>query len=188
MGCSDADGTSRSGAPERLPGVGLKPFEKIVAEHGPVVLRVCRALLGPVDADDAWSETFLAALRAYPDLAPTANVEAWLVTIAHRKAVDVHRARRRTPVPTDELPEHASARDVPGTWNHELWDALAELPFTQRAAVVHHHLAGLPYAEVAAILGNSTAAARRAAADGIARLRRTYPADTESFAQEGAVR
>jgi len=188
MDCSDADRTSRSGDPERLPGVGLKPFENIVTEHGPVVLRVCRALLGPVDADDAWSETFLAALRAYPDLAPGANVEAWLVTIAHRKAVDVHRVRQRTPVPTEDLPDRASARDLPGAWNHELWDALADLPFTQRAAVVYHHLAGLPYAEVAAILGNSTDAARRAAADGIARLRRTYPAATEPFAQEGAVR
>ncbi|WP_420910906.1 RNA polymerase sigma factor [Rhodococcus sp. OK519] len=188
MDSSDADRTSRSGSPERLPGVGLKPFENIVTEHGPVVLRVCRALLGPVDADDAWSETFLAALRAYPDLAPAANVEAWLVTIAHRKAVDVYRVRQRTPVPTDDLPDRASARDLPGAWNHELWDALADLPFTQRAAVVYHHLAGLPYAEVAAILGNSTDAARRAGADGIARLRRTYPADTAPFAQEGAVR
>nr|WP_305093049.1 sigma-70 family RNA polymerase sigma factor [Prescottella sp. R16] len=157
--------------------MGPIPFEKIVTEHGPVVLRVCRALLGPTsaDADDAWSETFLAALRAYPDLPPGANVEAWLVTIAHRKAVDIHRVRARTPIPTDELPERPTVRDVPGTWNHELWDALADLPFTQRAAVVHHHLAGLPYAQVAEILGNSTDAARRAAADGIARLRRTYP-------------
>ena len=46
-----------------------RPFEEIVAEHGPTVLRVCRAVLARPDADDAWSETFLAALRAYPDLA-----------------------------------------------------------------------------------------------------------------------
>ncbi|RVW01911.1 sigma-70 family RNA polymerase sigma factor [Rhodococcus xishaensis] len=190
MGCSESGTprTSRSGAPERLPRVGLKPFEKIVTEHGPVVLRVCRALLGPVDSEDAWSETFLAALRGYPDLDPGANVEAWLVTIAHRKAVDVHRVRQRTAIPTDDVPEQESRRDLPGEWNHELWDALAELPFTQRAAVVYHHLAGLPYAEIARILGNSTDAARRAAADGIARLRRTYPPRSESLAQEGAVR
>ncbi|RDI11303.1 RNA polymerase sigma factor (sigma-70 family) [Rhodococcus sp. AG1013] len=190
MGCSDGGGTSRSGAPERLQGVGLKPFEQIVTEHGPVVLRVCRALLGPLEAEDAWSETFLAALRAYPDLPPGANVEAWLVTIAHRKAVDVHRTRQRVPIPTDEVPDRATARGLPGLWNHELWDALADLPFTQRAAVVYHHLAGLPYAEVAGILGNSTDAARRAASDGIARLRRTYPAaaDPEPLAQEGAAR
>ena len=76
-----------------------RPFEEIVAEHGPTVLRVCRALLARPDADDAWSETFLAALRAYPDLADNANIEAWLVTIAHRKAIDVLRAESRRAVP-----------------------------------------------------------------------------------------
>jgi DNA-directed RNA polymerase specialized sigma24 family protein len=40
--------------------------------------------------------------------------------------------------------------------------------------VIHHYLAGLPYAEVGAALGISTDAARRNAADGIAALRRTY--------------
>jgi len=44
--------------------VSPPPFEELVAEHGPTVLRVCRAVLGPADAEDAWSETFLAALDA----------------------------------------------------------------------------------------------------------------------------
>ena len=44
-------------------------FDAAVQRHGPTVLRVCRAVLGPgADADDAWSETFLSALRAWPDL------------------------------------------------------------------------------------------------------------------------
>ena len=51
-----------------------RPFEQIVDQHGPTVLRVCRALLARSDADDAWSETFLAALRAYPALPADANV------------------------------------------------------------------------------------------------------------------
>ena len=85
------------------------PFEAIVSQHGPMVLRVCRAVLGWADADDAWSETFLAALRAYPDLPADANVEAWLVTIAHRKAIDVTRATARRAVPVADLPEHPAA-------------------------------------------------------------------------------
>src|SRR5512132_4493205 len=87
-----------------------QPFEAIVAAYGPTVLRVCRAILGPTAADDAWSETFLAAMRAYPDLRPGSNVEAWLVTIAHRKAIDQTRARARRPLPVDPLPE----RPAPG--------------------------------------------------------------------------
>ena len=73
----------------------VRPFEEVVAEHGATVLRVCRAVVGPSDAEDAWSETFLSALRAYPKLPDDANVEAWLVTIAHRRALDVGRARSR---------------------------------------------------------------------------------------------
>ena len=76
------------------------PFETVVARHGPTVLRVCRAVLGPVDADDAWSEAFLAAMKAYPDLPADANVEAWLVTIAHRKAIDVTRVAARRAIPS----------------------------------------------------------------------------------------
>ena len=74
MSSSDALG-SQFGDRERLPVVTLKPFEDVVTEYGAVVLRFCRAVVGPVDAEDAWSETFIAAMRAYPDLNPDANIE-----------------------------------------------------------------------------------------------------------------
>src|SRR5690348_11428989 len=147
------------------------PFESIVAEHADTVLRVVRVLLGPHDADDAWSETFLSAMRAYPELPDTANVEAWLVTIAHRKAIDVLRTKSRRPVPTEELPEAPTALGVPGSTEPDLWQHVRKLPDKQRQAVAYHYVAGLPYAEIAAIVGGSTDAARRAAADGIKALR-----------------
>ena len=140
-----------------------------------MVLRVCRAVLGWADADDAWSETFIAAMRAYPDLPETANVEAWLVTIAHRKAIDVLRARKRHPVPVQELPEEPASTGVPGAEDGDLWQAVRTLPDKQRQAVAYHYVAGLPYAEIAAIVGGTTDAARRAAADGIRNLRKNYP-------------
>lgn len=152
----------------------MEPFERIVERHGATVLRVVRAVLGPVDAEDAWSETFLAALRAYPDLDETANVEAWLVTIAHRKAIDVTRARARAAVPAAELPERPSGTGRPEDWDGDLWRALASLPDKQRAAVAYHYLAGLPYKEIAELTGGSTDAARRAAADGMRTLRARY--------------
>jgi len=150
------------------------PFEKVVEEHGGTVLRVCRVLLANHDADDAWSETFLAAIRAYPGLPEIANVEAWLVTIAHRKAIDVLRARRRHPVPVGEVPEQPTGHGVPGTDDSGLWQAVRQLPDKQRQAVAYHYVADLPYAEVAQILGGTTEAARRAAADGIRNLRTSY--------------
>jgi RNA polymerase sigma factor (sigma-70 family) len=139
-----------------------------------MVLRVCRAVLGPTGADDAWSETFLSAMRAYPELPPGSNVEAWLVTIARRKAIDQLRAQSRRAIPTGDLPETPSTDGLPGSWEYDLWTALKALPVKQRETVAYHYLAGLPYAEVAAIVGGSPEAARRAAADGIAALRKTY--------------
>ena len=150
-----------------------RPFEEIVTEHGTTVLRLCRAVLARSDAEDAWSETFLAALRAYPDLPDSANVEAWLVTIAHHKAIDALRAqsRRATPVAEIETSSAVGAWEPP---DDGLWEALRALPTRQRQAVAYHHVAGLPYAEVAAIIGGSTDTVRRAAHDGIRALRGRY--------------
>ncbi|MEU0955495.1 sigma-70 family RNA polymerase sigma factor [Streptomyces niveus] len=150
-----------------------KPFERVVEEHADTVLRVCRAVVGVHDADDAWSETFLAAMRAYPDLPDDANVEAWLVTIAHRKAIDLTRAGQRHAVPVADLPERPSTVGLPGGTDHDLWRAVRALPGKQRQAVAYHHFAGLPYREVAEIVGGTPEAARRAASDGIKALRTT---------------
>ena len=150
------------------------PFEAVVVHHGATVLRVVRAVVGHADADDAWSDTFLAALQAYPRLPTDANIEAWLVTIAHRKAIDITRSASRRAVPVADPPD-SPARERSDSHDLDLDAALGALPPKQRQAVAYHYLAGLPYSEIAAILDSTVAAARRAAADGIATLRRTYP-------------
>lgn len=151
-----------------------KPFENSVTEHGATVLRVCRALLGPgADADDAWQDTFLAALRAWPTLDEDANVQAWLVRIAQRKCIDLMRTRQRQATPVAELPE-GSTGSSPQDGAPDLWLAVAELPERQRLAVAGHYLAGLPHAETAELVGGTAAAVRRACADGVATLRTTY--------------
>ena len=156
-------------------------FEHVVREHGVTVLRMTRSMLPAVDADDAWSETFLAALRNYPALPTDANVEAWLVTIARRKAIDILRADGRHAAPMAELPEQLSSIGIPGTEDLDLARALTTLPTKQRRAVTLHYLAGLPHQQVAAELGGTPDAARRAAADGIAALRRAYAPGTHIF-------
>lgn len=159
-----------------------QPFEHTVAAHGPTVLRVVRAVLGPgPDADDAWSETFLAALRAWPDLANDTNVQAWLVRVAHRKAIDVTRAAARRAVPTGILPDHPATTGLPETAEPDLWSAVAALPDRQRLSVAYHYLGGLRHTETAELIGGTPESVRRAAADGIRTLRRTY-------APEGAPR
>ncbi|WP_029137419.1 RNA polymerase sigma factor [Nakamurella lactea] len=151
------------------------PFETVVDQHGSTVLRVCRAVLGPgPDADDAWSEVFLAALRSYPELPAATNMQAWLVTVAHRKAIDIIRSRQRRATPIEAVPDTESTIGLPDRVDEqEIWQAVAALPDRQRMAVAYHYLGGLPYAGVAEELGGSTDAARRAAADGIKKLRTT---------------
>jgi RNA polymerase sigma factor (sigma-70 family) len=155
-----------------------QPFEKVVARYGATVQRVCQVVLGPHDAEDAWSETFLSAMRAYPDLPETANVEAWLVTIAHRRAIDVLRAAKRNPLPVEEVPEAPTGLGVPGAEDGDVWAAVGGLPSKQRQAIAYRYVAGLAYAEIAQILGGTVEAARRAAADGLKNLRKNYPGAT----------
>ena len=187
-----AGAASAAAAAAALRPAALPPFELLVTRHGAAVLRVCRALVGVVDADDVWQETFLAALRAYPSSGPRRNPEAWIITIARHKAIDHHRKSERLDLPAGSARNSGSSaarlreggqdarlgggdtvvRSVEaGETAEQVWAALAKLPPTQREAVVYHHLAGLRYADVAELLGNSEVAARRAAADGIKALR-----------------
>lgn len=167
----------------------VPPFEVVVAEHGPTVMRVCRALLRQADAEDAWAETFLAAMRAYPTLRPDSNVRGWLVTIAHRKALDQIRSAGRAANPSgdiDRLADRAPAHgdDPFAGVDTELWDAMRSLTPNQQAAVLHHHVGGMPFAEIGEALGISAAAARRSSADGIANLRRRYSPPSAPTHQE----
>lgn len=148
----------------------LPPFEHVVREHGARVLAVCRSRVDAADVDDAWSETFLAALSAWPDLPPDLDVEAWLVTVARRKCIDVHRARvRRRTDPVADPPEVAvegEATDDEGLWRH-----VASLPTKQRQVITYRYLGGLSHARIADLVGGTEAATRRAASDGLRSLR-----------------
>jgi RNA polymerase sigma factor (sigma-70 family) len=162
--------------------VSLPPFDAVVVEHGRVVLRVCRALLPEHDAEDATGDAFLAALEAYPRLRPDSDVKAWLVTIAHRKALDILRRRARQALPVSDPPELVTTGE-PVVHDDGLWSVVRNLPDKQRQAVAYRYVADLPYDEVANVMGISEAAARRNAADGINALRRKYRPSTET-AQE----
>lgn len=112
----------------------------------------------------------MAALRAYPKLRRNDNLRSWVLTIAHRKALDSHRARARRPLPTDELPERAAERSSDA--GSEIWELVRMLPDKQRAGVVLRFANDLSYAEVARIAGTSEAAARQNVREGLKKLRK----------------
>jgi RNA polymerase sigma factor (sigma-70 family) len=145
-----------------------QPFQQFLDEHREVVLGFLRAMLGPDEAEDAFQETLIAALRGYPRM-DGRHPRAWVMTIARRKAIDHHRARARRPEPRAELPEHGLT-DEPH--DRAVWTAVAALPDGQRAAVALRYAADLPYREIATALETTEEAARRRVADGLRNLRR----------------
>ena len=153
--------------------VGLPPFQVFLDAHRREVHRFLVAAVGPDDADDCFQETFMAALRAYRRLRANSNLRGWVLTIAHRKAIDAHRARARRPGPVDEVPD--AGADPPPESEDALWAAVRALAPRQRAAVLHRFVNDLAYREIGDIMGCSEEAARRSAHDGLARLREVWP-------------
>jgi RNA polymerase sigma factor (sigma-70 family) len=147
----------------------LPPFQTLIDEHAGDVMAVCRGAVGRSDAEDCFQETFIAALRAYPKLRENGNLRGWLITIAHRKAIDHHRARGRRPVPVAAVEEVAISDPEPADG---IWEAVGALPPKQRAAVTLRYAGDLPHAEIAAALGCSPEAARRSLHEGLKRLRK----------------
>jgi RNA polymerase sigma factor (sigma-70 family) len=152
--------------------MGLPPFQAFLDEHREAVYRLLVALAGPQEAEDCFQETFLSALRAYPRLRDGSNLRAWVMTIAARKALDSHRARRRRPEPTPRVPEvPVPAREDA---DPEVWRRVRALPPKQRTAVFLRFVGDLRYRDVARIVGSSEAAARQSVRAGLAALRKEW--------------
>jgi RNA polymerase sigma factor (sigma-70 family) len=116
------------------------------------------------DAEEVTQEAFVRAYRALagypPDRIRGLRLREWAWTIALNLCRNRARSRRRHP--EESWDGWAAAPDpAPGPEQEALADAerellaryLARLPWPLRAAVVLRHVAGLPYAEVAAALG-----------------------------------
>lgn len=146
--------------------VVIPPFERFYAQHRDEVFGVLARRLGRQRAEDAFQETFLRALRAYPALRNGDYLRAWVLTIARNVAVDAYRREKAT-VELDEqieLPRRPAYTEL-----EHLTDGL---PPTERAAVVLRYAYDLPYAAIGAALGSSEEAARQAASAGVRRLRK----------------
>ncbi len=144
----------------------IPPFERFYEEHRDEVYGYLSRLLGRQEAEDAFQETFLRALRGYPKLAHGRHLRAWAFTIATRVAIEAR--RRRDPALTAREPAADDARPAYAELEH----LSGELPTSERAAVVLRYGYDLAYADIAAALGSSEEAARQAASAGVRRLRR----------------
>jgi len=146
--------------------VKLPPFQTLLDAHGRDIFRFLAAAVGAQEAEDCFQETFLAALRSYPELRDASNLRGWLYTIAHSKVADHYRARRTTPIdrPVREEPGHEP--------DPTLWESVGGLPAKQRSAILLRYLDDLPYRVIGEAIGCSEAAARQNVRAGLARLRK----------------
>jgi RNA polymerase sigma factor (sigma-70 family) len=156
-------------------GVTPPPFQWFLDQHRDDVYRLLLATVGAQEADDCFQETFLSAMRAYPRLRANSNLRAWVLTIAHRKALDSHRARGRRPLPVADPPEQAVTNGAAEP-DAELWGEVRKLPVKQRAAVALRFAGDMPHDEIARVLGCSEEAARRNVHEGLKKLRSTWKA------------
>jgi RNA polymerase sigma factor (sigma-70 family) len=148
----------------------LPPFQALFEDNRTDVYAFLVALVGSQDAEDCWQETWLSALRSYPKLKDSSNLRSWVMTIAHRKALDaLRRRRRREPQLSAEVPDAASEPSS----DHEpvLWALLRRLPPKQRSAVFLRVVGDMKYVEVASIMDCSEDAARQSARQGLNKLR-----------------
>ena len=151
----------------------LPPFQALLDAEGRDVHRFLVATVGRGDAEDCYQETWLAALRAYPRLRDASNLRAWILTVAHRKAIDHVRARSRRATPVADVPEAPVPPTLPDGGPY-ICPPVRALPATPRTAIALRTVADLAYADIARVMGTSEEAARRNVHEALKRLRTEY--------------
>lgn len=168
------NGPQRSGATDdallRAARLGdEEAFAVLVDRHAPGMYRYALRLVGGSDADakEVTQEALISAWKGLDTFAGRSSLRTWLFRLVHRRAADLQRHRRPTPI-DDELLSAAlrPAEDNPlrDALDSELLAALQaaldELPWHQRAAWLLFEIEGLSYDEIAAALDLSTGSVR----------------------------
>ena len=133
-------------------------FEELVRRSSRLVFTRLYMETGcPHQAEDLLQETMLSAFRSLHRLEDPAAFRPWLLTIAHRKAIDHHRSRGRTPLPSGSAEEvggnrGAEDRALESTGQGEVWQLVSVLPPKQRSAVVLRFATDMAYAQIGDLL------------------------------------
>lgn len=137
-------------------------FDAIVRRHGPGMYRYALRMVGghEADAGEVVQEAFVSAWKNIATFEARSSLRTWLYRLASRRAVDLQRKRKPTPVDDDFLDAVTPpARTDPlrsvmdGELRVALQAALAELPWEQRAVWLLREVEGMAYGEIAESLG-----------------------------------
>jgi len=155
-------------------------FGEIFRVRADTVHRYIGAILrNDARTEDATAETFIAAWKSLPKLREPERFDAWLLRIAHHRAMDELRRLKPT-VALEDAPELSDDRRgaspdlvIEGMADSAVVrDALAELPELQREVLTLRYLHELSFGEIATQLDRSSAAVRQVRQRGLAALRR----------------
>ena len=149
-------------------------FRQFVERHQHLVIGLITRMIGPNDAEDLAQQVFLNVWKSAPRWRPDAKVTTWLLTIAKRLVFnEVRRRGRARLIPQSENEENdQNEREYPDSTpgpdaqvlEHELHraieSAMALLPEKERLALVLRQYQGMPYEEIAGVLGVSLAAVK----------------------------
>jgi RNA polymerase sigma-70 factor (ECF subfamily) len=144
----------------------LDAYELLVQRHSAMAYRVGLRLCGNHhDAQDIAQEALIAAWENLDRFRADSSFSTWLYQIVTRRALNKV-TRGRDAGSLDLLPDVADPGAEPAAQAERnlavdaVTDALAALPFAQRAAIVLHHFEGLSYAEVAGVTRSTVPAVR----------------------------
>jgi RNA polymerase sigma factor (sigma-70 family) len=130
-------------------------FEALVRRHGPMVLGVCRRVLGNAhDAEDAFQAAFLVLLRKAASLRSGELVGTWLYGVAYRTALKAKTTAARRRARERDMPQPPQRQEPEGHDLLALLDReLSRLPDKYRVPVVLCDLEGRTRKEAAGLLG-----------------------------------
>jgi RNA polymerase sigma factor (sigma-70 family) len=149
-------------------------FETLLRRHGPMVLGVCRRLLGDRHAaEDAFQATFLILVRRAGSLGRHGTLAGWLYTVARHTALRARADARRRSERERQVPPRAGSAE-PGEWRELrplLDEEIGRLPDRFRLPLVLCYLEGMTNEEAARRLGCPTGTVLSRLARARARLR-----------------
>jgi RNA polymerase sigma factor (sigma-70 family) len=133
-------------------------FETLLRRHGPMVLDVCRGVLGnEADAEDAFQATFLILARKAESIRKAASLASFLHGVAYRIALKARDGSARRQKHEARAPQRSTTTDPDElTWREVrqvVHEELARLPERHRAALVLCYLESKTHDEAAAQLG-----------------------------------
>jgi RNA polymerase sigma factor (sigma-70 family) len=158
----------------RLAGAQENALADCYAELAPVLRRYLRGRVPEADIDDVVQVVFVEVWRFRDRYDPRRSLEAWVLTIARRRAIDHLRSRRRDTVPLDEAAWLAGpdGRDAASRveQSQDMMVALARLPSLQREAIEMAYYADLTQREIAERLDVPLGTIKARTARGLRRL------------------